>query len=231
MAVARKCTSRIKAWEASAHQWGVSGEYLTFVGFNQLSIVTLRDATRRDATRRDTRAGWPISRTRRRSLLHDMKASLSKHYRNYVCTHFTFVPWPIDRTAAPLRAAPFLSSGWPSRPLTIPPFGGKMTWARTCAATRPDSSNPFTTGIIFSIFRVTTTLSRAYRSSQIENLLSFSPRWHSTSHIWPDFDFFSIWLFPFFFPPFFDFSFLQYTVFYYTTLCVTAMRIILYNIM
>jgi len=143
--------------------------------------VTRRDVRRCDATRKPVNPETfalcfcPSS---------DMKAFLSEHYRNYVCTHFTFVPWPIDRTAMARRAAPFLSarsSGWPSRRLLRSPVW-RVKWhehALVPQLVRSDSFNPFTVGIIFSILRETTTIStRAYRSSQIENFFIFLICWY-----------------------------------------------------
>lgn len=145
---------------------------------------------------------------------------------------------PPRHVAPPLRSALGRVAdrvGAPYNPLRS---GGKMTRARTCAATRPNSFNPFETRIIFSIFREATMISRAYGSRQIENFLSLSPvdtRLFIFDLILVPFPF---GVFSFFFLFFFLFGWrsfplsatLQYTVFYYTTLCGTAMRIILYNI-
>jgi len=131
--------------------------------------------TRHDATREPANSAGEMFVLRFRLSL-DMKAFSSKHYQNYVCTHFTFVPWPIDRTAASRRAAPRFSScfsllcsvKWPTNLYNLPSVEGKMTWARTCAATCPNSFNPLIVRIIFLILRQTTTISRMYRAARIE---------------------------------------------------------------
>lgn len=153
---ARECTSRYKsARGALPTPWmgyRKAGEYLTFVGFNQLSILTRW----RDATRRDTRASQ--SRGRDTSLLPVSRyESFPFEALPKLCLHtlhLRAVTYRPDRLATPRRAvSPGRVADRVGAPYNPPPSRGKMTWARTCAATRPDSSNPFTSGIIFSIFR------------------------------------------------------------------------------
>jgi len=79
-------------------------------------------------------------------------------------------------TEPPRRAAPrfspcfslLCSVKWPTNLYNLPSVEGKMTWARTCAATCPNSFNPLIVRIIFLILRQTTTISRMYRAARIE---------------------------------------------------------------
>lgn len=215
------------------HRWyrkaAATSEYLSFAGFNQSSIVT-----RRDTIREPVNLAYETFTLRSLLPVAQYESLPSEHYRNYVCTHFTFVPWPIDRTTVPRRAVPLDLVEWLDRAGTslTTPFDLEVKWHEHALVPRlvPTLSNPSTIWIIFSILREATTSREAVG---LKTFYSSHPRWYSALHIWPDSGFFSIWYFSLFFS---RHSFplsatLQYTVFYRATLRVTAMRIIFYNIL
>lgn len=138
-----------------------TSEYLMFAGFNELSIVTRRDATRY--------ASQSISRTRRSlyvrfCLSPNMKACL-RSTTEIMFAHTS----PSCRdlsTGLPRRTAPRCSSrlgrvAWPSRDTLTTPFGLEVKWHEHALVPRlvPTLSNPSTIWIIFSILREATTTS------------------------------------------------------------------------
>lgn len=73
------------------HRWyrkaAATSEYLSFAGFNQSSIVT-----RRDTIREPVNLAYETFTLRSLLPVAQYESLPSEHYRNYVCTHFTFVP-------------------------------------------------------------------------------------------------------------------------------------------
>lgn len=85
-------------------------------------------------------------------------------------THFTFVPWPIDRTAAPCRFSRHDRVADRSALLLQPLSGGKIAWIRTCAKS-PRTPPTLSLEMIISNLREVATL-RTRKNSRIEHFLS-----------------------------------------------------------